>query len=466
MEFYFKVGLTVLAGLLILHTITANLMVIIAFRINKQLHTLSNYCLVSLAVSDMIVGILLMSVFTIYLFIGYWPLGAFFCDLWLSLDYGVCTASILNLLVIAVDRLLSVSRPLTYRRTPTKMGLMIAAAWVVSGLIWAPWIFAWPYIDGVRIVPENECFIQVLVTNPVMATVLSCCSFFIPVIVTTTVYSILYKKTQQRTRKKKAFQSTLIASDARLDKAPLHNSKKIPTTEAGVILSLIKAVCCCFFCQNKTERDFIDDNYGIVSQSHDSGIACCCEKDLQKESPSTEPRSFTDVTCVSGVDMFKDITGQTTNKSNTDESSVDANVEADKLPYNASIGDFDSIGMELENTTSMQDDFNSQDQAMYARVRTIRAKRRQQQYNDRKMLTILSATLLSLTISFAPYYTTAIIESFFPGFLDVVAANICKYAFLLFTSFLYLFTFMHSYNYTTIDVLFTDNYGFGKQTKY
>ena len=446
MEFYFKVGLTVLAGLLILHTITANLMVIIAFRTNKQLHTLSNYCLVSLAVSDMIVGILLMSVFTIYLFIGYWPLGAFFCDLWLSLDYGVCTASILNLLVIAVDRLLSVSRPLTYRRTPTKMGLMIAAAWLVSGLIWAPWIFAWPYIDGVRIVPENECFIQVLVTNPVMATILSCCSFFIPVIVTTTVYSILYKKTQQRTRKKKALQSTVIASDARFDKAHLHNSKKIPTTEVGVILSLIKAVCCCFFCQNKTERDFIDDNYGIVSQSHDSGIACCTEKDLQKESPSTEPRetldtlagSFTDITCVSSVAMFKDVTGQTTHKSVTDEVTVDANVEAGKLPYNVSTGDFDSIGMELENTTSMQDDFNSQDQALSARVRTIRAKRRQQQYNDRKMLTILSATLLSLTISFAPYYTTAIIESFYPGFLDVVAANICKYPSLQITFILLL----------------------------
>ena len=436
MEFYFKVALTIVAGLLILHTITANLMVIIAFKINKQLHTLCNYCLVSLAISDLIVGILLMSVFTVYLFIGYWPLGAFLCDLWLSLDYGVCTASILNLLVIAVDRLLSVSRPLTYRRTPTKMGLMIAGAWVVSGIIWAPWIFAWPYIDGVRIVPEKECFIQVLVTNPIMATILSCCSFFIPVIVTTVIYSILYQKTQQRILRKKALQTRFTVENELRNSFLYTDSQTIPRSGTSIILALIKAICCCFVCAPRTDSDIKDDNDRRASPSNDSGIACCSDNEWRKESLSqklhdtidTRGGGIPNIACISGVATFNNEKEQkTTNTLYIDTVDIDAKDKQVNLPENASINDFDSAGLELENAVSIQGDLNSQEREIAASVMTLRNKR-QQQYNDRKMLTILSATLLSLTISFAPYYTTAIIESFYPGFLNVVAANICKYA--------------------------------------
>jgi hypothetical protein len=49
---------------------------------------------------------------------------------------------------------------------------MIAAAWVISLVLWPPWIYAWPYIEGDRKVPEGKkqkrpirklvifCFIQ------------------------------------------------------------------------------------------------------------------------------------------------------------------------------------------------------------------------------------------------------------------------------------------------------------------
>ena len=422
-----KIILTILACLLITHTIVSNSMVIIAFKINRQLHTLSNYCLVSLAVSDLIVGILLMSVFTLYLYIGYWPFGAFFCDLWLSLDYGVCTASILNLLVIAVDRLLSVSRPLTYRRTPTKMALMITAAWVVSGLIWAPWVFAWQYIDGVRIVPENECFVQVLVTNPIMATILSSCSFFIPVIVTTSLYVVLYMKTQQRKSRKKAMTKSVIAKDGSV------LGSRITPMETSVISSFFQALCCCCFCNSDDDKP---EKYGVAQQSTDSGIESH-EKTDSKESPLTESSDAKDVFSVTCTTHWQS-NPETKSMQQTEDNQVSNNGKSHDGEANgkalesksskAVTDDLCSAGIDLENTTSLHEDLNSHglEPEKAARIRTMNMKRHQQ-YNDRRMITILSATLLSLTISFAPYYTTAIVESFSPGFLNLVAANVCKY---------------------------------------
>ena len=82
-----------------------------------------------------------------------------FCDVWLSLDYTMSNASVANLLVISFDRYMSVTRPLTYRvrRTRRRAAAMIAGAWVVSALLWTPWIVAWPHIEGLRTVPVDDC---------------------------------------------------------------------------------------------------------------------------------------------------------------------------------------------------------------------------------------------------------------------------------------------------------------------
>ena len=88
------------AGLLSVVTIAGNLMVMISFKMDKQLQTISNYFLFSLAVADMIVGLWSMPLFTVYLIHKSWPYGAILCDAWLSIDYLASQTSVLNLLVI------------------------------------------------------------------------------------------------------------------------------------------------------------------------------------------------------------------------------------------------------------------------------------------------------------------------------------------------------------------------------
>lgn len=96
-------------------------------------------------VADFMIGLISMPLFSIYLILGNWPLGPFICDAWLALDYLNSNASVLNLLIISFDRYFSVTRPLTYRvrRTTRRACLMIASTWIISLLLWPPWIFAW-----------------------------------------------------------------------------------------------------------------------------------------------------------------------------------------------------------------------------------------------------------------------------------------------------------------------------------
>lgn len=124
--------------------------VMISFKIDKQLQTISNYFLFSLAIADLAIGLVSMPLFAIQTIAGYWPFGSFVCDTWLALDYLASNASVLNLLIISFDRYFSVTRPLTYRakRTNKKAAFMIALAWLVSLILWPPWIYSWPYIEG------------------------------------------------------------------------------------------------------------------------------------------------------------------------------------------------------------------------------------------------------------------------------------------------------------------------------
>lgn len=116
-----------IAAILSVMTVVGNIMVMISFKIDKQLQTISNYFLFSLAVADFAIGLISMPLFTVFTLLGYWPLGPLICDTWLALDYLASNASVLNLLIISFDRYFSVTRPLTYRarRTTNRAGIMI-----------------------------------------------------------------------------------------------------------------------------------------------------------------------------------------------------------------------------------------------------------------------------------------------------------------------------------------------------
>uniref|UniRef100_A0AAY5KK10 Muscarinic acetylcholine receptor n=1 Tax=Esox lucius TaxID=8010 RepID=A0AAY5KK10_ESOLU len=186
-------------GLLSLVTIIGNILVVVSFKVNRQLKTVNNYFLLSLAVADLIIGVISMNLYTTYIIMGHWALGNWACDLWLAIDYVASNASVMNLLVISFDRYFSITRPLTYRakRTTRRAGLMIGLAWFVSLVLWAPAILFWQYFVGERTVPPDKCYIQFL-SEPIITFCTAMAAFYLPVTIMSILYWRIYRETQKR----------------------------------------------------------------------------------------------------------------------------------------------------------------------------------------------------------------------------------------------------------------------------
>ena len=62
-----------------------------------------------------------------------WIFGRIWCSIWLAVDVWTCTASILHLVVISLDRYIAVTHPITYPNimTSKRAKMLILAAWVL-----------------------------------------------------------------------------------------------------------------------------------------------------------------------------------------------------------------------------------------------------------------------------------------------------------------------------------------------
>ncbi|KAM8706019.1 hypothetical protein ACLKA7_010331 [Drosophila subpalustris] len=167
-------------------TVIGNTLVILAVLTTRRLRTVTNCFVMSLAIADLLVGIFVMPPAVAVHLTGSWQLGWVLCDIWISLDVLLCTASILSLCAISVDRYLAVTQPLTYsrkRRSKRLALLMILIVWILALAITCPPILGW-YEPGRRDLREcrynqNEGYVIFSAMG----------SFFIPMAVMIYVYA-------------------------------------------------------------------------------------------------------------------------------------------------------------------------------------------------------------------------------------------------------------------------------------
>ncbi|XP_008319147.1 5-hydroxytryptamine (serotonin) receptor 2C, G protein-coupled-like 1 [Cynoglossus semilaevis] len=116
-------------------TVGGNILVILAVSLEKKLQNATNFFLRSLAVADMLVGILVMPVSLLNILYDYvWPLPSALCPIWIYLDVLFSTASIMHLCAISLDRYVAIRNPIEHSRfnSRTKAMIKIAAVWTIS----------------------------------------------------------------------------------------------------------------------------------------------------------------------------------------------------------------------------------------------------------------------------------------------------------------------------------------------
>uniref|UniRef100_A0AAR2J622 Adenosine receptor B1a n=1 Tax=Pygocentrus nattereri TaxID=42514 RepID=A0AAR2J622_PYGNA len=113
-----------------------NLLVCAAVGLNRKLHTVTNYFLVSLAVADVCVGALAIPC-AILTDIGIPRNNLYLCLLMLSVLIMLTQSSIFSLLAVAVERYVAIFMPLRYQSlmTPRNALLVILVTWVLAFLM-------------------------------------------------------------------------------------------------------------------------------------------------------------------------------------------------------------------------------------------------------------------------------------------------------------------------------------------
>lgn len=206
--------LAIIFLVIIFGTIVGNILVCVAVCLVRKLRRPCNYLIVSLAVSDLCVAILVMPIAVFDQIKSEWIFGQIVCDLWVSFDVLSCTASILNLCMISVDRYYAITKPLEYgvKRTPKRMIFCVIVVWFGAACISLPPLLMLGNKHNVTDVNTGEVFEVCIVCQEIGYQIYATlCSFYIPLTVMMVVYYKIFRAARKIVMEEKRAQTHLEA---------------------------------------------------------------------------------------------------------------------------------------------------------------------------------------------------------------------------------------------------------------
>nr|XP_020455392.1 beta-2 adrenergic receptor-like [Monopterus albus]XP_020455394.1 beta-2 adrenergic receptor-like [Monopterus albus] len=197
--------LGVAMALLVLAIVFGNVLVIMTLLRCQRLQTITNLFIASLAVADLIMGVVVVPFGSSNILLDRWKFGNFMCEFWTATDVLCVTASIETLCVIALDRYLAITLPLRYPTLLTRgrAVVVVLGVWVVASLIsFLPIHLKWWVSDDEKAKKcmADECCCE-FYTNPPYAVSSSIVSFYLPLVVMIFLYSRVFQEAQKQLEK-------------------------------------------------------------------------------------------------------------------------------------------------------------------------------------------------------------------------------------------------------------------------
>lgn len=183
-------------GFIVCMTIGGNVLVLMAVFVNSHLRSTTNYFIVNLAIADLLLGTTVLPFSASLEVINYWAFGQIFCDIWAAVDVLCCTASIMSLCVISIDRYIGVTRPLQHCTIMSEKRALyiIILVWILSIAISVAPLLGWkeppPDDPSVCEVTQQVGYVLFSVSG----------SFYIPLAIILIVYFRVYREALNQSR--------------------------------------------------------------------------------------------------------------------------------------------------------------------------------------------------------------------------------------------------------------------------
>ncbi|KAM9577329.1 putative G-protein coupled receptor 101 [Trichechus inunguis] len=174
-----------------------NLVLGIVLQRKPQLLQVANRFIFNLLITDLL-QVLLVAPWVVATSVPFlWPLNNHFCTALVSLTHLFAFASVNTIVVVSIDRYLSIIHPLTYpaKMTPRKGYTLIYGTWIMAILQSTPPLYGW----GKAVLDERNALCSMLWGDSPSYTTLSVVSFIIiPLIVMIACYAVVFNAARRQ----------------------------------------------------------------------------------------------------------------------------------------------------------------------------------------------------------------------------------------------------------------------------
>nr|XP_033470921.1 trace amine-associated receptor 8a-like [Epinephelus lanceolatus] len=233
-----------LLSFITLITVVLNLLVITSISHFRQLHTTTNFILLSLAVADFIVGCLQMPA-EILFYRGCWTLGDSMCAVYYFLGFLCVSASVGNMVLISADRYIAICDPMFYstKVTVKRVRLCICLCWIFSAVH-----SSWMLRDFLKQPGRyNSCYGEcVIVVNYIEGAVDLVATFVAPILVIIVLYMRVFVVAVSQAR---AMRSRITAATAQRSNTITAKKSEMKAARTLGIVVVVFIVCSCpYYC--------------------------------------------------------------------------------------------------------------------------------------------------------------------------------------------------------------------------